>query len=338
MLFKHGGPAALTAESILCAALLATPAAAAGGARAVEVHLGATAATGGTPSFPPCIDIRFTADGVTGLPPLTYSWLSDTAEELIGNPVELDTTPYSIGAHQLTLTVQNASGEAQTIAPFEIEPLDADRPSAAINPSPGLQATVEGNGSGYNEWRFVWGDGQSMPWQQGCTEASSHTYASAGTYLVTLQTRNCLEAPVESPPLPVTVGGTNLQVTEFQASGCQFGACAFTEGAVLTFLQSFTLPPAMLFYDWDGNGSTDEIAALPVALHTYPTPGFYRPTVTAEWGTESSVRTHPSWIHISSSAEPYAFYDGFETAEPSCWSAVEGASPGPPGPGCFGFE
>jgi PKD repeat protein len=336
MLLRHFGPAVLTALVALCSL---PPAAAGGGALAVDLDLAAgAAAAGGAPSFPPCVDVRFTANGVTGQPPLDFSWLSDTLEEFAGNPVDLDTTPYSAGPHQLTLTVSNASGSAQAVAPFEIEALAAGLPSAAANPVPGLQATIDGSGSGYNEWRFDWGDGQVQPWQQACVAPTTHTYAEAGTYLVRLEVRNCLSGPLASAPLPVTVGGTNLLVTEFQAADCQFGACAFPDGQALTFLQTFSLPPALLFYDWDGDGATDEISALPVALHAYSTPGFYRPRVTAEWGSQSVVRTHPSWIHVSSNPEPYAFYDGFETGAATCWTALAGAPPGSPGPGCFGVE
>lgn len=339
MLFRHGGWAAQTALVALCALLPASPAAAGDALRTADVLLGTgAAATGAAPSFPPCIDVRFTADGVSGRPPLTFSWLSDTGQPLAGNPVDLDTTAYAAGPHQLTLTVSNAWGQDVAVAPFEIEPLAAGLPTAPLNPVPGLQAFVEGSGSGYNEWRFVWGDGQASPWQQGCIEPSSHTYAAAGTYLVRLETRNCLETPIESAPLPLTVGGTNLQVTEFQVAGCQYGVCAFTAGATLTFTQGFTLPPALIYYDWDGDGATDEISALPVALHTYPTPGSYRPKVSAEWGTQSAERTHAGFIRISSHPEPYVFYDGFESGDGSCWSAVSGAPPGSPGPGCFGVE
>ncbi len=336
MLLRHFGPAVLTALAALCPA---PPVAAGDGAFAVDVDLATGAATtGGAPSFPPCVDVRFTANGVTGRPPLTFSWLSDTLEQLSGNPVDLDTTAYSAGSHQLTLTVSNAWGNTQAVAPFEVEALAADLPTAAANPAPGLQATIDGSGSGYNEWRFDWGDGQVQPWQQGCVAPTSHTYAAAGTYLVRLEVRNCLSGPLAGAPLPVTVGGTNLLVTGFQALGCQFGACAFPAGQTLTFLQTFSQPPALLFYDWDGDGATDEISALPVALHAYPTPGFYRPRVTAEWGTESAERVHERWIHVSSNPEPYAFYDGFETGAATCWTAVAGAPPGPPGPGCFGVE
>lgn len=337
MLFRHGGTAALTAVAAVCSILTAVPAAAGEGARTVDVALGA-ATTGAAPSFPPCIDVRFTAGGVGGLPPFTYSWETDTGEQLSGNPVDLDLTGYAPGAHQITLTVSNAAGQAQSVTPFEVEPLVAGTPTAAVNPAPGLTATVEATGLGYNEWRFVWGDGQATAWDDGCIAPSSHAYASAGVYLVRLEVRNCAAGPVASLPLPVFVGGTNLFVTEFQAEGCHVGGCAFPAGQPVTFLQDFTQPPGLLLYDWDGDGTPDEVSALPVTVHTYATPGFYRPSVTAEWGSESAERDHPSFVHVSSSPEPYVFYDGFETGGAECWSAAPGAPPGSPGPGCFGVE
>jgi PKD repeat protein len=233
------------------------------------------------------------------------------------------------------VTVTNAAGSAQAAAPFAVEALAAAPPVAAENPVPGLEITVEGTASGYNEWRFVWGDGQVTPWQPACVAETSHTYAAAGTYPVRLEVRNCLESAVASDPLAVTVGGTNLAVTEFRVLGCQYGPCVFSLGEALTFVQTFTLPPALFSYDWDGDGAADELSALPVAVHAYDDPGSYRPAVTAEWGSAQATRVHAEWIHISGQPEPIAFYDGFESGDVGCWSSAAGAPPAAPGPSCF---
>ncbi|MGH6693482.1 MAG: PKD domain-containing protein, partial [Gammaproteobacteria bacterium] len=289
----------------------------------------------GASSFPPCIDVAFEAAPVTGQPPLTFSWSSDTGEQLSGNPAVIDTTGYPAGPHQLTVTVTNAAGSAQAAAPFAVEALAAAPPVALENPVAGLQATVEGTASGYNEWRFVWGDGQVTPWQPACVAATSHTYAAAGTYPVRLEARNCREAAMSSDPLLVTVGGINLAVSEFRVLGCQFGPCIFSPGETLTFVQAFTLPPALLYYDWDGDGAADEISGLPIAIHAYDDPGSYRPEITAEWGTAQATRVHAEWIYVSSDPQPIAFYDGFESGDAGCWSSAVGAPPSAADGGCF---
>lgn len=314
---------------------LAVPAVRAADPAGARVPVSLSGAGSGTDSFPPCIDVEFEA-AVTGLPPFTFSWLSDTAELLSGNPAVLDTTGYSTGPHQLTLSVTNSSGSAQTTVPFEVEALAAATPVAEENPVQGLEATVEGTATGYNEWRFVWGDGQVTPWQPACVAATSHTYAAAGTYPVRLEARNCLEPAVTSDVLLVTVGGANPAVTEFAAEGCQFGPCVFTAGATLTFVQSFTLPPALLYYDWNGDGAAEQISGLPVAVHTYDDPGSYRPEVTAEWGTVQSSRVHAEWIYVSNDPQPFVFFDGFESGDVGCWTTSIGAPPPPEGEGaCF---
>jgi len=329
-------PTGAVAGLAALALVLAAPGAAASEPAGARVPVSLVAAAGsGVSSFPPCVDVEFDA-AVTGLPPFTFSWLSDAGQQLFGNPAVLDTSAYSTGPHQLTLTVTNASGSAQAAVPFEVEALAAAPPVALANPVPGLQATVEGAASGYNEWRFVWGDGQVTPWQPACVAAASHTYAAAGTYPVRLEARNCLEPAVTSDPLPVTVGGISLAVTEFQVLGCQFGPCVFTAGGTLTFVQTFTLPPALLYYDWDGDGAAEQISSLPVALHTYDVPGSYRPEITAEWGTTQASRVHGEWIYISSDPQPFVFYDGFEAGDAGCWSTSVGAPPFASGGGCFG--
>lgn len=293
------------------------------------------AATAGVPSFPPCIDLAFEAGPVTGVPPLTFTWVSDTLEELSGNPVVIDTTGYPAGPHQMLLTVTNAFGSDQAVVPFDVEALVAGLPEAAQNPVATPVVTIDGAANGYNEWRFVWGDGQATTWQPACIGPTVHTYSAPGTYPVQLEVRNCLEGPVASDPLLVTVGAVNLAVTEFAALGCDFGVCAFTTGEELTFEQSFSLPPAMLSYDWDGDGAIDELAATPVATHAYAGPGLYRPSVTARWGSEEVTRVHDDWIYISDHPQPLAFYDGFEEGDVGCWSQSAGAPPATPGPGCF---
>lgn len=330
----HGVPARIAAGLALAvlAPALAAPAARAADPAAVRVPVSMTADGSGTNSFPPCIDVEFEA-AVTGLPPFTFSWASDTGELLSGNPAVIDTADYSTGPHELTLTVSNGAGNAQTTVPFEVEALAAGAPTAQQNPVPGLQVTVGGAAAGYTEWRLLWGDGQVTPWQPACVAATSHTYAAAGTYPVRLEARNCREPAVTSDPLLVTVGGVSLAVTEFQVLGCDFGPCVFTAGATLTFVQSFTLPPALLYYDWDGDGAADEISSLPIAVHTYGDPGSYRPEVTAEWGTTQASRLH-DWIHVSSDPQPFVFYDGFENGGSGCWSTSVGGPPGEAA-GCF---
>ena len=318
----HGASPARAAAGLAALALaIASPAAGGADPATATVPVSLDAAAGsGTDSFPPCIDLEFEAGGVTGQPPFTFSWLSDTGEQRFGNPAVIDTAAYPTGPHQLTVTVTNASGSAQATAPFEVETLTAGLPAALQNPVPGLQATVEGAAAGYNEWRFVWGDGQVTPWQPACVAPTAHTYAAAGTYAVRLEVRNCREAPVSSDPLLVTVGGGNLAVSEFRVVGCPFGPCIFTPGETLTFVQSFTLPPALLYYDWDGDGAAEQISSLPVDVHAYDLPGSYRPRVTAEWGITQATRVHAEWIHVSSHPQPIAFYDGFESGDTTAWS------------------
>jgi PKD repeat protein len=292
-------------------------------------------------AFPPCIEVQWTAHGVSGRPPLSLVWKVDGQTAATGPSWIMDTADYT-GFHTVTCTVTNPWGSATASSFFVIDSLSVPALVAAQNPAPGLTVTVftPVPMRGANEWRIAWGDGTATPFSCDFTDPTletSHTYAAPGTYTVRLRGRNCRDPVMEGPPIQVTVGDPDaIDVTEFQVQGCQAGFCVFPSGQPLTFVQSFSAQPTQLRYDWNGDGTVDQVTTVPVTVHTYHQGGVYRPTLTAVRGANQHTRQHQDFILINQGGPAVLFRDGFETGNLTCWTAaVPGGPPSLPGPGCF---
>lgn len=291
--------------------------------------------------YPPCVEVTWTPVDLTGQPPFTFTWAVDGFPVHHGRQWVMTTADYT-GFHPVVFTATNPWGSASTSSFFIVEALSVPGLAATQNPTPGLTATVHAQSPmrGANEWRILWGDGTSTPFDcdfSDPTLQTSHTYPAPGSYTVRLQGRNCRDPIAEGPPLGLTVGDPNaIQVTEFQVQGCQSGFCVFDAGQPLPFEQSFSAPPDELRYDWHGDGIVDQITTLPIGVHTYHRGGVYRPVVTALRGANQHSLQHADFILINQTGSSLVFEDGFESGDLSCWSTAVGGGPvPPPGPSCF---
>ena len=158
-------------------------------------------------------------------------------------------------------------------------------------------------GRGATEIQWRWGDGTTTPWLPFCgTHTAEHRFPAAGTYTVRASLRTCRDPAIDSAPIPVVVStATPPQVLAFAAQGCTLGFCLFAPGEPVRFDQSFAGAIESYLYDWDGDGTFEQVAASPVLSHAYPTPGIYQPALRVVAGAQSATRRHATLILIDGS-------------------------------------
>ncbi len=285
-------------------------------------------------AFPPCIEVEWTPVALQGRPPLTITWKVDGQVVATGMSWIMDTTDY-FGFHTVAATVTNAWGSATASSFFVIDTLSVPALAATQNPTPGLAATVftATPMRGATEWQISWGDGTATPWScdfSDPTLTTTHTYPQPGTYSARLRGRNCRDPVMQGTILQLTVGDPDaIQVTLFQVQGCEFGFCVFDAGEPLTFDQAFSAVPTELRYDWQGDGTVDQVSTSPITVHAYAQGGVYRPVLTALRGANQHTRQHQDFILINETGSTPVFEDGFESGDLSAWSASTGLGPSP---------
>jgi hypothetical protein len=255
-------------------------------------------------TVPPCTEVTLTAEGISGKLPLDFTWKTDDGRTWTGNPVTLNTADLSTGLTTVTLEVTNAWGQAIEATHLHVPrlagPLSAPIPDDA--PSPDLTVALLATADGAYEWSWDFGDGTVTPWQVPCghtTSTAVHTYSAPGTYAVVAYARNCRAGTVASEPLLISVGDPDaIRLLAFQAQGCSESFCVFPAGTPIPFTVLTNAPPDRYLYDWDGNGTIDQITTSP-ATHAYPTFGVYSPTLTVERGSATDTLVHPALILIN---------------------------------------
>ena len=223
----------------------------------------------------------------------SYSW--DFGDEEMGEGETTSHTYAEPGTYTVTLTVTDDGGKRSTVAkPVEVVGADAP-PDAPVNEAPSasftfsadnLEVSFDGSGSSDDgnitsyDWDF--GDGAT-----GEGEAPSHTYAEAGTYMVTLtvtddggkstQTERPIEvvtAPTEptDPPEPPSNQAPNVLFSFAPSEGDAPLAVDFDASA------STDPDGDIVSYAWDfGDDETGEGES---ASHTYAEAGTYTVTLT----------------------------------------------------------
>jgi len=130
------------------------------------------------------------------------------------------------------------------------------------------------------------------------TSTVTHTFPAPGTYQVTATARNCRDGQQTSQPLAISVGDPNvIELLRFEAQGCEAGFCIFQRGQPINFLVEASATPERYLWDWDGNGTVDEVTTVPVP-HAYGEYGIYTPRVTVERGTGSDTLVHGQYILV----------------------------------------
>ncbi len=289
-----------------------------------------TASPSGLNSWPKCIDVAFQGGGVTGLPPLSFTWKVSNGYRFFGNPGTLQTQALDPGSYTAHLVVSNPWGSGQSfLVPFSIEPLQFTGTPLWANLG-GRQVEVTARAEGATEYRWTWGDGQVSPWLSGCGGArTTHIYPAVGSYTARLDIRNCEDPAQTGASFVIAVTEQpQLSVLVFEAF-CPIGFCLFETGEPIFFTTLVQGTPTAYVYDWNGDGLTDEVSSLPVVSHAYTQPGTYTPRLTIVSGTQTATLVHGRpLIVLSASGETPIFADGFESGTTAAWSLVVGESRG----------
>lgn len=255
-----------------------------------------------------CQPITFTANDVTGKPPLGYAWVVKQNGQAISpaptpanaNPFVWDTsaTGSQDGSYTVELTVNGIGTPAVKSLPVTLAPLTPLPAGGSFVPTAAFtHATVQFEVAvpGATGWKWDFGDGTPPVWTNDPINGPrpTHRYGDKGTYDVKVTVRNCQNlAGVDSQVLPVTITQTEpLGVTKFLAKSC----CDFTVNDTLEFEQGFTGGPTTYWYDWNGDGSYEQgPVSAPVTTHRYTAvANKIFPRIKIQRGTEPAVEiTH----------------------------------------------
>jgi PKD repeat protein len=284
--------------------------------------LAAAPAVGGVQVVPAnptvCQPITLTATGVTGRPPLSFSWeIRNTGNNAVtpgtGNPYVLTTTPtFPVvnGTYSATVTVGGAGSASKsttfTVASLGDLPLDgAFTPTKDSFTSGTVQFHV--SASGATEWSWDFDDDANAntenfgAWSNDPVTGPnpSHTYTSIGTRSVKVKVRNCVNlGERKSAALSVQITQTTPLHAGFQGSVfCSRGVCFGETGVAIAFTDSST-GAEFWDYDWNGDGDFTDAGdqagqTSPVLTHTYTVAGEFAPKLRVRRGaSEEDTVTH----------------------------------------------
>jgi PKD repeat protein len=225
-------------------------------------------------SAPSGLTVQFT-DQSTGTPPLTYAWnFGDGTTSAEQNPSH---TYASAGTYTVTLTVTNSAGVSSTATATVSVAVPAAAAFASVITGLTVQFTDQSTGTPPLTCAWNFGDGTTSAEQN-----PSHTYASAGTYAVTLTVTNSAGI-ISTATRDVTVFVPPLAAFTSTPSGL---TVRFTD-------QSLGTPPLTCSWDF-GDGTSPSLEQNPT--HTYATAGIYTVTLTV---TNSAGATSTASATIS---------------------------------------
>jgi PKD repeat protein len=286
------------------------------------------------PSPLTCQAVTFTANGVTGNPAPTVTWviqdsgghqvyplvgqqagssftLQPALAALSGSP---SGTPYTaVATATNTLSSVQAPPHAFTLtSPPDLSfggPGGAPVCTNCTNGSPPFgSVNLDASATGATDFSWDFGDGVSRGYENGESQYNvakpSFSFTTTGPRSIRVKIHNCTGAELVSQPLSVTITQVNpLTVDKFEAVGC-LGACAFSTGQAIQFNVLVSGDPTGYDYDWNGNGQFQTVTTAPVdgfVPHTYDTAGTYKPVLRIRRGTEVSAPVvHRLSILISS--------------------------------------
>ncbi|HEX4953779.1 MAG TPA: PKD domain-containing protein [Thermoanaerobaculia bacterium] len=272
-----------------------------------------------------CQPVTFTAQGVTGLGPITHSWqVRDSQNQVVAsggnvNPFTWSTTAATDGTYAATVTVTNASGNDSATSPvLTLSPLPALAFTSPGNAPETLNGPPFGSGQvnfriqsqGATEWRWSFGDQSTPTWTSDPVAGPqpSHTYSAEGTYTVSVEIRNCQQAAIASQQIQVSIPNTTPLVPQFNATGlfCSGGSCFADAGVPIAFNDGTTGGPDFWDYDWDGNGGFEDANhTSPVTSHTYASAGVFLPRLQVRRGAATTASfTHVLPLIVGGGAAP----------------------------------
>jgi PKD repeat protein len=237
-----------------------------------------------------------------------YSWTFGDSTPVVdsGNSATTSHTYSARGHYSVTLTITNIYG--QTSSSTQILTVD-NPPTASFTPSatvatPGTRLSFDGTksapgaGGTITDYKWNFGDGSTAV-DTGATPTAAHTYATPGTYAVTLTVTDDLGA----------TGPASQQVIIDQPSA------AFTTAppnpapnTTVSFNATGSTDPqgTIVDYSWNfGDGTTIDSGSSPTASHTYSARNHYSVTLTI---TTNHGQTSPATQTVTVDNPPTAAF------------------------------
>ena len=219
--------------------------------------------------------------------PTSWSWnFGDGTTSTVQNPTH---TYASSGNFTVSLTATNATGfNTSTKSNFITVTIPA--PVAAFTGTPLSGATplavtfTDQSTNSPTSWTWNFGDGSNNSAQN-----PTHTYASSGTYTVSLTVKNATGSN--------TVTKTNYITVGILAPVAAFTGTPLSGNAPLavTFTDQSTNSPTLWFWNF-GDGTT---STLQNPQHTYANPGTYTVSLTATNATGKNTLTSTGYVFVT---------------------------------------
>ncbi len=224
--------------------------------------------------------------------------------QLLPNPVTLSATAY--------FPVRTGTA---AVAPANCTSGTAPSASYTANPTSGgapltVQFTDTSTGSPTG-WSWDFGDGQTST-----TQSPTHTFASAGTYLVAMTATNVCGESVATP-VTVTVTGLIAAFTGTPTSGAAPVTVAFTDQS-----QGGPTSWSWNFGDSHATAGNPTTSTAQNPTHTYSVGGTYTVTLTVSNGTSSATTTQTNYITVGCVVPNFSGNSVLESDAQSTWAAA----------------
>ncbi len=270
-----------------------------------------------------CTPFTFTANNVTGLPPLTTDWTIEQGGNPVpgeggsGNPFVWNTEGVAPGSYRGRATVSGPGGSATALSPLVTLTALAPLPSTGF--AIAHQAPVLGSvqfsspgAAGATEWRWDFDGTPSGPvtFDLETTDPLAGpspvwTYSTIGTKNVWLEVRNCTQSAwVRSELEEVEIlEVAQLVIHQFRVN-CGFIVCSFNTGQPVSFTQLVEGDPDTYEYDWQGDGTFEQSSPTPITTHTYSSTGLFRPKLRIRRGADVVAADSENQVQIGGGGPP----------------------------------
>ncbi len=240
---------------------------------AVITDFSATPRTGALP-----LSVSFT--DLTANAPTSWSWdFGDGGSSTLQHPTHTYTSP---GTFTVSLTASNALGSNTETKSAYVQTLGVVAAFEGAPRSGGLPLTVsftDLSAHAPTSWLWDFGDGETSSVQH-----PTHTYASLGTFTVTLTASNAYSADAE----------TKSGYVQGLGVVANFSAAPRSGGAPLTVSFIDLSTNAATSWSWDfGDGETSSVQH---PTHVYSSPGTFTVTLTASNPYSSDAETKVGYI------------------------------------------